>query len=138
VIHDLRNHAAAPGHRLDRYAPVIVLVRNMPNGRSSAHLTRDFVAVTISAMIHTSATEPASVHPRTLQRRLAAEETSFATLLDDVRRHAARSCLTGTDLPLTQVAGLLNFSQQAALTHSCRRWWSATPTAVRTNTALAE
>jgi AraC-like DNA-binding protein len=79
-----------------------------------------------------------SLHPRTFQRRLAAEETSFATLLDDVRRHAARRYLTGTDLPLTQVAGLLNFSEQAALTHSCRRWWSATPTAVRRNRALAE
>jgi len=74
-----------------------------------------------------------SMHPRTLQRQLAAEKTTFAILLDDVRRRAARRYLTGTDLPLTQVAALLGFSEQAALTHSCRRWWSATPTTVRSN-----
>ena len=86
--------------------------------------------VTVAAML--------SIHPRTLQRRLAAETTSFATLLDDVRRHAARRYLTGTDMPLTQVAGLLGFSEQAALTHSCRRWWSATPTSIRGNSTLAQ
>lgn len=72
-----------------------------------------------------------AVHPRTLQRRLAAEGTSFARLLDDVRRNAARRYLTGTDMPLSQVAALLGLSEQAALTHSCRRWWSATPTSIR-------
>jgi AraC-like DNA-binding protein len=78
-----------------------------------------------------------AVHPRTLQRRLAAEDTGFAALLDDVRRQAARRYLTGTELPLSQVAALLGFSEQAALTHSCRRWWSATPTRVRSDSALA-
>jgi AraC-like DNA-binding protein len=38
-----------------------------------------------------------SMHPRTLQRRLVDEKTSFATILDDVRRNAARRYLTGTD-----------------------------------------
>lgn len=72
-----------------------------------------------------------SMSPRTLQRRLAAEGTGFARLLDEVRRRAARHYLTETDLPLTEVAGLLGFSEQAGLTHSCRRWWSTTPTGVR-------
>jgi len=43
---------------------------------------------------------------------LAVEKTSFATVLDDVRRHAARRYLTGTDIPVTEVAGLLGFSGQ--------------------------
>jgi AraC-like DNA-binding protein len=72
-----------------------------------------------------------TVHPRTLQRRLASEGVRFAGILDDVRRDEAHRYLTTTDLPLPQVAGLLGLSEQSALTRCCRRWWDATPSAVR-------
>ena len=71
------------------------------------------------------------LHPRTLQRRLADEGTTFAAVLDDVRRDVARRCLVTTDLPLSQVAGLLGFSEQAVLSRACRRWWGLTPRDVR-------
>lgn len=91
--------------------------------------TAPVTITTVAAML--------SMHPRTLQRRLAAENTAFATLLDDVRRHAARRYLATTDMPLAQVAALLGLSEQAVLTHLCRRWWSATPTGIRGDSALA-
>ena len=72
-----------------------------------------------------------ALHPRTLQRRLAEEDTTFAEILDDVRRQLARHYLTTTDMPLSQVAGLLGLSEQSALTRCCRRWWDSTPTGVR-------
>ena len=72
-----------------------------------------------------------AMHPRTLQRRLAEEGTSFAAIVDEVRRQLARRYLTTTDMPLSQVAALLDLSEQSALTRCCRRWFSATPTAVR-------
>jgi AraC-like DNA-binding protein len=71
------------------------------------------------------------LHPRTLQRRLADENTTFATLLDDVRRNAARRYLTGTEMPMTQVAALLGFAEQSQLSRSCQRWWSTTPSQLR-------
>lgn len=71
------------------------------------------------------------LHPRTLQRRLAEEGTTYAALLDAVRRDAARRYLETTDLPLAQVAGLLGFAEQAVLTRACRRWWARTPREVR-------
>lgn len=74
-----------------------------------------------------------SMHPRTLQRHLSAEGTSYAAILDDCRRSAARRYLTTTDLPLGQIASLLGLSEQSALTRCCRRWWHSTPTAVRRN-----
>jgi AraC-like DNA-binding protein len=79
--------------------------------------------VTIAAIL--------AVHPRTLQRQLAAEDTTFAVILDDVRREAAHHYLTATDLPMTRVADMLGLSAQSALTRCCRRWWSMTPTDVR-------
>lgn len=72
-----------------------------------------------------------TIHPRTLQRRLAAEDTSFATIVDTVRRDAARRYLTTTDMPMSQVASLIGLSEQATFTRCSRRWWGTTPTAVR-------
>ncbi|MBP2194431.1 AraC family transcriptional regulator [Nocardia goodfellowii] len=72
-----------------------------------------------------------TLHPRTLQRRLRAEGTTFANILDDVRRDEARRYLTTTDMPMTQIASLLGLSEQATLTRCCRRWWDSTPSAVR-------
>ncbi|MEU4996848.1 AraC family transcriptional regulator [Streptomyces sp. NPDC021622] len=71
------------------------------------------------------------VHPRTLQRRLRDEGTTFAGIIDTERRGAARRYLTTTDLPLGQIALLLGLSEQSALNRCCRRWWGATPRAVR-------
>lgn len=72
-----------------------------------------------------------AVHPRTLQRALAREGTTFAQVLDDVRRTEARRYLTTTDLALGQVAGLLGLSEQSALTRCSRRWWQLPPREVR-------
>ena len=77
------------------------------------------------------------LHPRTLQRRLAAEGTTFGALLDDVRRDQARRYLVSTDLALGQVAGLLGLSEQSALTRAARRWWGRTPSQVRSAGAVS-
>lgn len=70
-------------------------------------------------------------HPRTLQRRLAAERTSFEVILDDVRRAAAVHYVTGTDIPFVQVAGLVGLSEQSALSRAVRRWCGVSPRELR-------
>jgi AraC-like DNA-binding protein len=72
-----------------------------------------------------------AMHPRTLQRRLEAEGTTFGAVVDDVRRHAARRLLTTTDLPIGQVASMLGFAEQSALSRAARRWWDTSPREVR-------
>lgn len=72
-----------------------------------------------------------AMHPRTLQRRLAAEGTSFAALLDDQRRTKARSYLEATNMPMNQVASALGLSEQSALSRCCRRWWGLPPREIR-------
>lgn len=76
-----------------------------------------------------------TIHPRTLQRRLAAENTSFATILDEVRRERAYHYLTTTTMPLGQITSLLGLAEQATLTRCCRRWWHETPSALRRRSA---
>ena len=72
-------------------------------------------------------------HPRTLQRRLAAEGTTFDTLLDAVRRAAAHRLITQTDVPLSQVTAMVGLAEQSALSRAVRRWFGVSPRDLRRN-----
>jgi AraC-like DNA-binding protein len=66
-----------------------------------------------------------------LQRRLVAEGTSFAELVDETRRDVAERLLAGSDLSVAQVARQLGYTEQSTLTRACRRWFDASPTEFR-------
>lgn len=72
-----------------------------------------------------------ALHPRTLQRRLREEGTSFDEIKDRVRAELARGYLAQRELPLTQVAALLDYTEQSAFTRSCKRWFGEGPRALR-------
>jgi AraC-like DNA-binding protein len=72
-----------------------------------------------------------SMHPRTLQRRLAAEGRSYQEILDSVRKAEIRRWLTETDVALAQVAGLVGLADQTVLTRNCNRWFGETPGQIR-------
>ncbi len=71
------------------------------------------------------------IHPKSLQRRLAAEGTSFAALVDDVRREMTQHYLRDTGITLAHLARELGYAEQSVLTRSCRRWFGASPAALR-------
>lgn len=71
------------------------------------------------------------MHPRTLQRHLAREGTSFEVIRDAVCREAAHRYLTASSMPMSQIAGLIGLSEQSAFTRACRRWFGMPPSAVR-------
>lgn len=72
------------------------------------------------------------LHPRTLQRRLAAEGHPFERLLDDTRRDLLQDLLRlHPDLPLGRIAVMLGYGDQSALTRSCRRWFGVSPRQMR-------
>jgi AraC-like DNA-binding protein len=75
------------------------------------------------------------MHPRTLQRRLREEGTTFEAIKDDVRRDLAQRYLSQPEVPLTQVTALLDYSEQSALGRSCQRWFHDTPGRVRDHLA---
>ncbi|WP_068154281.1 helix-turn-helix domain-containing protein [Rhodococcus phenolicus] len=67
------------------------------------------------------------LHPRALQRRLAEAGRTFEVMVDDIRRELATTLLAQPDVPLSAVAQQLGYSEQSALTRSCRRWFGTTP-----------
>ncbi|MGW9031198.1 AraC family transcriptional regulator ligand-binding domain-containing protein [Streptomyces sp. NPDC055722] len=103
-----------------------------PERLVSTHVRRALagsVGTTLAAIGHVA--RLLAMHPRTLQRRLAAESTSFEEILEDVRQGLALRYITTTDLPLGQVAAMAGFADQSGLSHAVRRWWGASPSEVR-------
>ncbi len=71
------------------------------------------------------------MHPRTLQRKLTAEGTTFESIRDSVRREAAERYLMETRIPLAQLASLLGLADQSVLTRLCLRWFNIPPSKMR-------
>nr|AQQ75042.1 hypothetical protein [uncultured bacterium] len=68
---------------------------------------------------------------RTLQRRLQEEGTSFADLLDEVRRDLARMYLADPKLAVFEVAFLLGYSEPSAFNRAFKRWTGQSPSEFR-------
>ncbi len=65
--------------------------------------------------------------PRTLQRRLGEQGTTYQQLLDDVRHRSARRLLANTDLDAGEVAFLLGFEELNSFTRAFHGWEGTTP-----------
>ena len=65
--------------------------------------------------------------PRSLQRRLSEQGTSFQQLLDNTRQHLAEGHLRDAKLDLAEIALLLGYSEQSAFTRAFRAWTGLAP-----------
>jgi len=101
----------------------------------------DSVAVRVKALLfeHLSEGGPSvdeaarrlGMSRRSLQRALHAEGTSYASLLDEVRKELALAHLQMRDRTLSEIALLLGFQEVAAFTRAFRRWTGAPPSTFR-------
>jgi AraC-like DNA-binding protein len=71
------------------------------------------------------------VSTRTLQRQLAAGQTTYRVALDSVRAEVARAMLVTTDRSLVDLAYSLGYSDPSAFNRAFRRWTGMTPLAYR-------
>lgn len=70
--------------------------------------------------------------PRTLQRRLQDESTSFQTIYDGCRQERARSYLLGEDdANIETLAAMLGYSEPANFYRAFKGWFGLTPTEYR-------
>ena len=72
-----------------------------------------------------------SVSRRTLQRRLSALQSSFKTMLQDVREEQSRRYLDDPRLAVTEIALLLGYSDQASFSNAFKSWCGCAPTEYR-------
>ncbi|WP_170135521.1 AraC family transcriptional regulator [Nannocystis exedens] len=72
-----------------------------------------------------------AVSPRTLNRRLQAENTSFQQQLAELRCELARGYLENPRISIAEVAYLLGFSEPSAFHRAFKRWTGHSPQAWR-------
>src|SRR5271165_7222816 len=68
---------------------------------------------------------------RTLSRRLAAEGTNFAEVVDDLRRSLALRYLAEPGLTSAQIAWFLGYESATSFNHAFKRWTGHSPSATR-------
>jgi AraC-like DNA-binding protein len=78
-----------------------------------------------------------AMHPRTMQRRLGEEGTSFEKIKDEVRRAVVENMMRNPEPPsLQMLMALLDYADASTLTRSCRRWFGAPPSALHAGSAV--
>jgi AraC-like DNA-binding protein len=68
---------------------------------------------------------------RTLSRRLADEGTTYAGVVDDLRRTLALQYLKEPSMSVSQIAWLLGYEGSTSFNHAFRRWTGRSPSAAR-------
>ena len=72
---------------------------------------------------------------RTLNRRLAAEGTSYLKLREESRYAIARQLLKGTRMPANEIADRLGYAHASAFTRAFREWSGKAPAEWRASKA---
>jgi AraC-like DNA-binding protein len=106
----LRNLDASGGADFGSEVQQIIL-QAMKNGNCSLPRVASYLGMT----------------PRTLQRRLSTEGTSFQAELDAVRSRVAHRYLEETAMPLTSLADMLGYSDLAAFSRAFKKINSVSP-----------
>lgn len=106
-----------------------------PNDRPHTHQLRHY----LQDRLHKNLTvnDVAAVQhisPRTLARRLAAEDTTFQQTKDKLRRDIAIDMLNKTDMPIAIIGNNLGFEDAAAFNRAFKTWTGSTPGAYRKQT----
>ncbi|MFC3078347.1 AraC family transcriptional regulator ligand-binding domain-containing protein [Phenylobacterium terrae] len=102
-----------------------------------ARTARAEVERALARVLHTgqvgldSVARQLGMSPKTLYRRLKAEGTSYARVLDDLRHRLAVAFLAEQKVSVSEAAYLTGFSEPAAFSRAFRRWTGARPGAAR-------
>lgn len=73
------------------------------------------------------------MHPRTLNRRLQSEGTTFRAELDAIKKGMSEQLLVLTNMNIGQVAMALGYGSNSAFNHAFSRWHGHTPRQWRVN-----
>jgi AraC-like DNA-binding protein len=105
------------------------LLARLPRSGTFADTARRLVAELLGTGNVAIETVAARLHmtPRSLQRRLQEDGSSYQQLLAETRLALAQRYLDTRTLPLTEVAFLLGYSELSAFSRAFRRWTGQSP-----------
>jgi len=73
------------------------------------------------------------ISPKKLQRLLSQEGETYSNILDNVRKSMAHRLLIESDISITHLATLLDYSSDSAFNTACQRWFGISPRQYRKN-----
>jgi AraC-like DNA-binding protein len=94
--------------------------RLLPHGKAQAQTVAKALAVSV----------------RTLSRRLADEGTTYAEVVDQLRRSLALQYLKDPSMSLSQIAWLLGYEGSTSFNHAFKRWTGRSPSVARNEKQL--
>ncbi len=97
-----------------------ILLENVPSREATIEKVADRLALT----------------PRTLQRRLKSENTTFKQILNSVRHDLARYYVGSTKISYPEIAFLIGFEETSSFYRSFKSWTSKTPETFRAESIL--
>ena len=77
------------------------------------------------------ASDALGLHPRALQRRLAAEDKTFSAILEEARAEVAGRLLEDTDASVCEIARRVGYSDSSNFNRAFRRWAAVLPSEFR-------
>jgi AraC-like DNA-binding protein len=92
----------------------------LPHGKATAQAVAKALALSV----------------RTLSRRLADEGTTYAEVVDQLRRSLALQYLKDPGMSLSQIAWLLGYEGSTSFNHAFKRWTGRSPSVARTEKRL--
>jgi AraC-like DNA-binding protein len=92
----------------------------LPHGKATAQTVAKALALSV----------------RTLSRRLADEGTTYAEVVDQLRRSLALQYLKDADMSISQIAWLLGYEGSTSFNHAFKRWTGRSPSVARNEKRL--
>ncbi len=113
------------------------VLERLRTGTSTREHTRSAIWAGLSEGPPTLAGIASALHmpPRTLQRHLAAEGTTFRREIEQIRAEAAGAILRERAIPIEEVAFLLGYTEASTFYRSFKRWTGKTPRQYRASAA---
>jgi AraC-like DNA-binding protein len=113
------------------------VLRQLPAASGFVGDVREAVRSALAEMDHGVGRVAArlDMSPRTLQRRLADEQTSYAAVVDEVRLETAKQALADPTNSLAEIAFLLGFEEQSSFSRAFKRWTGDSPSEYRASGA---
>jgi AraC-like DNA-binding protein len=112
--------------------------RNRANGSVRASVESDVQRLLLHGQAHAETVAKAlAVSVRTLSRRLSAEGTTFAEVVEQLRRSLALEYLEDSNYTTAQISWLLGYERSTSFNHAFKRWIGRTPSALRKKEAAS-
>lgn len=131
--HGLLDHKLGQGFSVARKAFEAYMRRQLEKSPTQTMSVSSHVALALPSILGVGASQADDVaqalgmSQKKMQRLLSDEGSRYSVILDEVRYSLARQLLGDSDIAISRIAGLLDYSSSIAFRNACKRWTNMSP-----------